>query len=143
VPDVHLIDSSGSSVNLRAPGHPTVLFFYPKANSKYCTDEMRHIAELSEEFRSHKALVYGISRDSEDVQKQFKEEFELPFPMISDEDGEISKAFGARMLWGLLPISKRVTYVIDSGGIVRFYYRNEVNAVSHGDKALAALESAK
>lgn len=60
------------------------------------------------------AQVVGISTDSVEKQKKFKDEHQLPFPLLSDEDGKVAKQYG-----GTIPVvglANRATYVIAQDG---------------------------
>lgn len=63
------------------------------------------------------AQVVGISTDDVKTQKRFKEEHKLPFPLLSDPEGKVSKQYG-----GLMPVvglSKRTTFVLERDGTVK------------------------
>ncbi len=81
----------------------------------------------------------GISADPVDRQKEFDEKNSLGFPLLSDPDREVSKAFGVKRM-GPLP-SKRATFVIDSDRRLVRSIRSETNMLTHADEALEALRS--
>jgi peroxiredoxin Q/BCP len=116
-----------------------VLFFYPRDASPGCTrqvclyrDSVAAIADLD-------AVVLGVSSDSNDSHERFIAERNLPFPLISDPDGALSSLYGARRLWGVLPLLKRVTYVIDKQRIVRGVIHDEFSIDSHATGVLRIL----
>ena len=87
----------------------------------------------------HGAQRVGISVDPVDRQKEFDERNDLGFPLLSDPDRSIAKAFGSKRL-GPIP-NKRMTFVIDTDRTVLAAIRSETNMHAHADDALAALAS--
>ena len=79
----------------------------------------------------------GISADPVDRQKQFDEAHNQGFPLLSDADREVHKAFGTKRM-GPLP-GKRATFVIDRDRTVVKAIRSETNMLTHADEALDAL----
>jgi thioredoxin-dependent peroxiredoxin len=89
----------------------------------------------------HDVEVLGVSRDSVESHERFRAELRLPFPLISDADGAISKRFGVARLWGLIPLVKRVTFVVDSGRIIRGMFHHEMAIDRHVREVRACLEA--
>ncbi len=81
----------------------------------------------------------GISADPVDRQKEFDDKNSLGFPLLSDADREVAKAFGVKRM-GPLP-SKRATFVIDEQRRLLRAVRSETNMLAHADEALEALRS--
>lgn len=81
----------------------------------------------------------GISADPVDRQKEFDDKNSLGFPLLSDADREVAKAFGVKRL-GPLP-SKRATFVIDTERRLVKSIRSETDMIKHADEALDALRS--
>ena len=84
------------------------------------------------------AEVVGVSLDSPEKHAKFTAANQLPYPLISDGNAEIAKAYGVSRLGGWLP-TKRVTFVIGKDGIVKHVIRGELNVDRHLDEAIAAL----
>jgi peroxiredoxin Q/BCP len=82
-----------------------------------------------------------VSLDGLDAHKAFAESLELNFPLIADPDRKLSSAFGVLWLWGLLPITKRATFVVDRSGVIRNVIASEFNIDKHIDEAIATLRS--
>lgn len=143
IPDVegHLQDGSvWRSRDLR--GKPTVIYFYPKDFTPGCTREACAFRDAREELVGlYGAEVYGVSRDTADSHARFAVEHRLPFPLVADPKGEITKAFGATMFGGLLPVSRRVTYVIDGEGVVRGVFDHQLAAERHVDEVRECLKT--
>ncbi len=81
----------------------------------------------------------GISADPVDRQKEFDDKNTLGFPLLSDPDREVSKAFGVKRM-GPLP-SKRATFVIGTDRRLLKSIRSETNMLQHADEALEVLRS--
>lgn len=79
-----------------------------------------------------------MSTDSAETHASFADKHGLPFPLVSDADAGVAKAFGVARIGGWLP-SKRVTFVIDKVGIVRRVIQSEIDVDRHVDEALEAL----
>jgi thioredoxin-dependent peroxiredoxin len=97
-PDFALLDEDGNEVKLSDyHGKRLVLFFYPKAMTSGCTREACDFRDEIEVFTKKKVKVVGISKDKPASQKKFKEKYELPFPLLSDPEVLVHKAYG---VWG-------------------------------------------
>ena len=97
-PDFTLLDQDGSKVKLSDfKGKSVVVFFYPKAMTPGCTQEACDFRDEVAAFKKKKVAVLGISKDTPAGQKKFQEKYELPFPLLSDADLEVQKAWG---VWG-------------------------------------------
>ncbi|MPZ71628.1 MAG: redoxin domain-containing protein [Nitriliruptorales bacterium] len=116
---------------------PAVFFFYPKAFTTGCTAEACHFRDLAAEFAAAGAQRFGVSRDSVETQSEFREKYNLDFPLIADPDGRVAAVFGAKRL-GPLP-RKRQTFVVDTDHRILKVISSELNMDVHADEALAAL----
>jgi peroxiredoxin Q/BCP len=139
-PDFELPDETGSMrrlSDLLADG-PVVLFFYPAAMTKGCTQESCHFRDLAGEFAELGAQRVGISADAVEKQQEFASRHSLGYPLLSDPDRSTAAAYGVKRGLAMLP-NKRATFVIDTDGKVLEVVRSEINMNTHADKALAAL----
>lgn len=137
-PDFILEDQDGARIRLAAyHGKPVVLFFYPRDNSRGCTRQACAFRDSYREFRELGAVILGISRDGRESHQDFRSRNELPYPLLSDPDGSVARAFGVPRLLGVMP--GRSTFVLDSSGVVRLAYTNHVNMESHRDEALRVV----
>jgi peroxiredoxin Q/BCP len=93
-PAIEVTTSDGSRVNLAAPGRPLVLYFYPKDDTSGCTREAQDFTALAPDFARAGVTVLGVSRDSMKKHEKFIDKYTLAVPLVSDEDGRISDAFG-------------------------------------------------
>ncbi|MFI5045488.1 MAG: peroxiredoxin, partial [Acidimicrobiia bacterium] len=112
-PDFELAADDGSTLRLSdelAQG-PVVLFFYPRAMTSGCTAESCHFRDLGREFAAVGARRLGISADSVDRQRKFRDQHSFDYPLLSDRDKAVAKQFGVKR--PLVPFSRRATFVID------------------------------
>lgn len=136
VPEFEATTSSGSVLTRQSLlGHPTVVYFYPKARSLGCTLEAREFARSHAEFGAAGAPVIGVSVDSRASQSRFREECALPFDLVADEDGRLSRAFGVLSRWGF---ASRATFVLAADGSVADVFVSW-RPKSHVARALSAL----
>ncbi|KZT11999.1 peroxiredoxin Q [Laetiporus sulphureus 93-53] len=134
-PSLSLPDAKGETYTL-APGTkgvPTALFFYPESGSFGCTKEacqFRDALAEKELYKRTKVEIVGISKDPVEKQKAFVEKEKLTYPILSDTNGEARKAYHVgKGLMGLT--DARVTFFIDSKGVVRDVLDTTVNYNAH------------
>ena len=147
VADFELPDQHGEPRRLStllADG-PVVLFFYPAALTAGCTKEACHFRDLAAEFAEAGVQRVGISRDDVATQQRFADKHAFDYPLLSDRDGAVAKAFGVQR-GGLgqrlgAPV-KRWTFAIGTDRRVVAVVHSEVNMDKHADEALAALRAA-
>src|SRR5690625_2381809 len=88
-PDFELTDDTGGTVRLsdfRGDRH-VVLYFYPKDDTPGCTKEACGFRDAYQDFVDAGAEVIGVSSDSAEAHKKFRERYNLPFTMVMDTDG--------------------------------------------------------
>ena len=133
--------SDGTSVNLAGPGHPLVLYFYPKDDTSGCTKEAQDFTELAGDFAKAGVKVVGLSRDPMKKHDKFIAKYDLRIPLASDEDGAISDAFGTwveKSMYGRKYMGmERATYLIDKDGRVIRAWR-KVKVPGHAAEVLKA-----
>ncbi|MDG6915751.1 MAG: peroxiredoxin [Nitrososphaerota archaeon] len=142
-PEFSLASQDGSTVRLGEllERGSVVLYFYPKDKTPGCTAEAGAFRQSYREIRALGAEVVGVSSDSVDSHKDFATECDLPFKLASDPNGELRKKYGVPSSLGLLP--GRVTYVIDSEGVVRHIFSSQFQPTRHVKEALKALGAAE
>ena len=116
-----------------------VLYFYPRDFSSGCTAQACSFRDSYSEIRDHDAVIIGVSGDSAESHRDFKEAHTLPFPIISDPDGRLRNLYEVRSVIPLL--RPRVTYVIDKQGIIQAAFRHDLAIGRHLSDTLAALEA--
>ena len=114
-----------------------VLYFYPKDETQGCTKEACAFRDFYERFKDREAEVLGVSSDTVDTHRKFAEDHNLSFPLLSDSNGRVRKAYGASSTLGFLP--GRVTYLIDEQGVVRFMFNSQMRPEQHITEALRVL----
>jgi peroxiredoxin Q/BCP len=141
-PDFELPDEAGTLRRLSEMlvDGPVVLYFYPAAMTPGCTAESCHFRDLSEEFAGLGAQRVGVSADPVERQKEFSERYSFDFPLLSDTDGSVARAYGVRRNFGPLP-TRRTTFVIGRDRRILDIVRSEVRMSKHADQALATLRS--
>jgi peroxiredoxin Q/BCP len=142
-PDFDLPTQDGSRLKLSDALRqgPVVLFFYPKALTTGCTKESCHFRDLASEFAAVGAQRIGISADAVERQAKFADKHSFDFPLVSDTDRAVARAYGVKRPGPLM--NARATFVIGEDGKVLEVIKSEVNMDSHADKALAVLADRK
>lgn len=97
-PQFSLPDQSGKKVKLSDfKGKKVLLYFYPKADTPGCTTQACSLRDASEPLGANKVAVVGISPDEPAKLTKFDKKYDLGFPLLSDPDHKVAKAYGA---WG-------------------------------------------
>ena len=139
IPEFSLSDQTGRlRSNSEFEGSPLVLFFYPKDDTPGCTIEVCGFRDKYDLFKLLGAEVWGVSNDNELSHRRFAEKNKLPFPLLCDEDNLLRKLFGVPKVLGLL--DGRVTYIIDSKGVIRYVFNDLLNSSAHVTEALRIFD---
>ena len=137
--------SDGSSIDLAAPGTPLVLYFYPKDDTSGCTREAQDFTALAGEYAKLGVKVVGVSRDPMNKHEKFIGKYGLSVPLVSDEDGRISEAFGTwieKSMYGRKYMGmERATFLIGTDGRVLKAWR-KVKVPRHAEEVLEAATAA-
>jgi peroxiredoxin Q/BCP len=146
-PDFNLPSDGGGKISLKAlRGKKIVLYFYPKDDTPGCTTEACAFRDSLPDFSKVKTTIIGVSKDDVKSHDRFKKKYDLPFPLLSDEDGKLVKAFGVwveKSMYGRKYMGiDRSTFLIDEKGIVRGVWR-KVKANGHAEEVLEAAEKLK
>jgi peroxiredoxin Q/BCP len=138
-PQMTVTASDGSTVNLAAPGRPLVVYFYPKDDTSGCTREAQDFTALAADYAQAGAKVIGVSRDPMKSHDKFIGKYALAVPLVSDEDGRISDAFGTwveKSMYGRKYMGmERATYLIGADGRVLRAWR-KVKVPGHAEDVL-------
>lgn len=134
-PAFRLPDENGSPVSLTDfAGKKVVLYFYPAALTPGCTTQACDFRDNLNSLQSAGYQVVGVSRDTPARNKEFAEQEQLTFPLLSDPDLEVHKAYrayGEKSLYGKTVEGViRSTFVLDEGGFVTLPLYN-VKATGH------------
>jgi len=132
-PEFELIDQNGETHKLSDYlGKRVVLYFYPKAGTSGCTTQACGIRDAWTKFQENDIKVFGISVDSKESITEFIADHNLNFPLLSDENKEVSKTYGVLNNLGL---SNRITFIIDKDGTIAKIIR-DVDIANHADDIL-------
>lgn len=135
-PVVSAVTDAGETLNLGdvyAKNTYTVVWFYPKALTGGCTKQGCSLRDASAELKQRGAAVVGVSTDSVESQKKFKETNNFPFPLLADTDKKVLQAFGQKALM----FASRECYVIKGGKIV---YKDTGVTDKQADNVLAFID---
>jgi peroxiredoxin Q/BCP len=122
----------------RYRGKWVVLYFYPADNTRNCTIEACTFRNSHQDFLDAGAVVIGVSSDTMESHKGFEAKWNLPFPLVVDESGELAKTYGVPKTFGLF--DGRTTFVIDPKGVVRSVFNSQFKAKQHYKTALAVVK---
>jgi len=140
-PAISVTDSGGSNLDLASPGQPLVLYFYPKDDTSGCTREAQDFTALAPDFAKAGVKVVGVSRDPMKSHEKFIGKYGLAVPLVSDEDGRVSEAFGTwveKSMYGRKYMGmERATYLIGADGRVLKAWR-KVKVPQHAQEVLRA-----
>lgn len=132
-PNFTATTSQGQTITLSdLRGRRVVLFFFPKAFTTGCTIETRRFRDHYAEIAGLGAEVIGVSVDREQVQCDFASREGVPYPMIGDDSRTINRSYD--VLWPILNVSQRVTYVIGPDGRIELVLHHEILVNKHLDE---------
>jgi thioredoxin-dependent peroxiredoxin len=128
-------DDEGNSVSLSDfQGKIVVLYFYPKDDTPGCTKQAQSFRDNFDEYQDKDMVVLGVSMDDQASHQKFKEKYGLPFTLLVDSDGAITKAYDVDGGG----YAKRVTYIIDGTGTIA-RVDDKVNTSTHASDVLASI----
>ncbi|GGG73937.1 thioredoxin-dependent thiol peroxidase [Paenibacillus radicis (ex Gao et al. 2016)] len=144
VPDFTLPASTGQAVSLKDyRGKKRVIYFYPKDMTPGCTTESCDFRDYNGQFETYNTAVIGISPDDLASHDEFIAKHELPFPLLSDTEHEVSELFGVWKLrsWNGTEFMgiERSTFLIDENGVLAKEWR-VVNVDGHVQEVLEAAK---
>ena len=122
-PEFELLDQNGEPRRLSDyRGRKVILYFYPKDMSSGCTKQACGFRDLMPQFREKGAVILGVSRDSVASHKKFESAHGLPFPLLSDPELRVIRAYDVwkeKKNYGKVTMGVvRTTYLIDEAGII-------------------------
>ena len=134
LPDVEFITENDERLAAGdLSGQKTVLYFYPKDDTPGCTKEACAFRDRMDDYERADIRVYGVSLDSPESHRQFREKHNLNFPLLTDEGGRASEALG--VLRENRERANRVTFLLDPDGKIAKVYP-EVSPETHADEIL-------
>ncbi|MAP54476.1 MAG: peroxiredoxin, partial [Altibacter sp.] len=95
VPNFSAVDQDGNTIKLSDyKGKKLVVFFYPAANTPTCTVEACNLSDHYKDLQKAGYEILGVSKDTQRKQKNFKEKYNFPYPLLADTEKEVINAFG-------------------------------------------------
>ena len=140
-PDFTLASDQGGEVALSdLRGRWVLVYFYPKDDTPGCTVQACDFRDSLPDFEGLDAVVLGVSADSIESHRAFREKHRLNFPLLADEGHSVLEAYG---VWKPHPVYgkniERSTFLIDGEGIVREIWRG-VDPKGHAEMLKGRLE---
>ena len=142
-PDFEAVNCSGAPVRLadHRGKRKVVLFFFPKAFTPACTIEVRNFRDNYQRITALNAELIGVSVDRIERNCEFARAEGLQFPLIGDESRAISERYG--VVWPVLRIDRRATFVIGEDGVIEDVIHHEVQVYRHLEVVLERLAAAR
>lgn len=138
-PEFAGVQDNGEAVSLTDyQGKWLALYFYPKADTPGCTKQACSLRDGIAELQEEGIHILGVSIDTVKAQAAFKEKYNLPFPLLADKDGAVSRAYGVAALGRLF--ARRVTFLISPEGKVADII-DQVNVTEHAEQIRNSLKA--
>lgn len=142
-PNFKLVDEHNEPHELKEfLGKPVVLYFYPKDDTPGCTTEACNFRDDYSAYQNSGVVILGVSADTAESHRRFKEKYDLPFILLADPDHQVCDLYG---VWG--PKEKfgrkyegihRTTFLIDRDGMIAKVFEN-VKPAEHSQEVLSAI----
>lgn len=137
-------DGGGTLALKDLKGKKVVLYFYPKDMTPGCTKEAEAFRDSIKKFQKAGAVIVGASKDSVARHDKFRDKYDLPFALVSDEDGTLCAAYGVwvqKKLYGREYMGiERATFLIDEKGVIREIW-HKVKVKGHEEAVLEAVKA--
>ena len=144
-PEFELLDDTNTMRRLSDfKGQPVILYFYPADDTPGCTKEACSFRDDYSAYQKSGVAILGVSPDSVKSHVKFKEKYQLPFPLLADENHQVCNAYG---VWGPKKFVGReyegvlrTTFLIDTQGKIAQVFE-DVRPAEHSAEVLAALKN--
>ena len=131
-----LQDDRGNEFSLAdQAGRKILLAFYPGDDTPVCTKQLCDYRDGIEAFQGLGVDVVGISNDSAESHRKFREKYQLPFTLLTDPDMAVAEQYDSKGLLGV----KRSVFLIDESGIVRYAHVESVSLFRRKREELLAV----
>ncbi len=138
-PDFALQDSDGRVRSLSEfKGKKVVLYFFPKSDTPGCTKEACSFRDSNSLYNDNDIIVLGVSYDTPETLKAFKEKYKLPFILLSDHEKKVAREYGAYKSVLNMLYPERITALIDQHGTLTKLL-NDINVTTHAQDILKLL----
>ena len=143
-PDFKLKNENGKEISLNNfRGKKVVLYFYPKDNTSGCTVEACDFRDNVKIFEKRNSVILGVSKDSIQSHVKFKEKYDLPFNLLSDETLDVIKKYGVwkeKSMYGKKYFGiERTTFIIDENGFIEKIFE-KVKVQGHAEEVLINIK---
>ena len=138
IPSFSLKDQNGDTRTADKFNKPLVLFFYPKDDTPGCTIEACGFRDKYDLFKILGAEVWGISNGDSRSHFRFANKNKLQYPLLCDQNNILRNQFGVPKKLGF--IEGRVTYIINSEGVIKHIFEDLLNGPAHIKEAIKALK---
>jgi thioredoxin-dependent peroxiredoxin len=137
-PSFNVASTAGRTVALEDyRGKWLVVYFYPKAFTPGCTRETIQFQKAYDQIRALGAEIVGVSHDAVSTQCSFADKHAVTFPLLADTAHEMSRSYA--VVRPLLPLARRITYVIDPDQMIRAIFHHEIRIDKHLEDVLQFL----
>ncbi len=138
-----VVPTTGGDFRLKdLRGGNVVVYFYPRDNTPGCTLEGSDFRDLGAAFRRARTTILGVSTDTLESHRKFKDKMQFAFELASDEDRAVASLFGVwkqKNMYGRKTMGiERSTFLIDADGVLRREWR-KVRVAGHAEQVLAAV----
>lgn len=120
-------------------GQWCVIYFYPKDDTPGCTKQACNLRDDYTVLQSLNISILGISLDNSATHAYFADKYQLPFPLLADQNGQVASAYQALFTLGPFKLAKRHSFLIDPAGIIRAIFR-QVNTSQHTKQILEVFQ---
>lgn len=122
-PQFVLQDDQGGRFSLaEQSGQKVLLVFYPGDNTPVCTKQLCDYRDGVEAFAGLGVQVVGISNDSAESHRKFRQKYDLPFTLLTDPELEVAALYDSKGLLGM----KRSVFLVDEAGVIRYLHIESV-----------------
>ena len=119
-------------------GRWVILYFYPKDDTPGCTTQACDFRDAVKRIIASRSVVFGLSLDSVESHKRFSDKNNLPFSLLSDEEGVAAKSYDSLNNFMGYKSAKRNTFIIDPDGFLSKIYLS-VDPKTHSQMVLSEL----
>ena len=115
-------DQAGQFSLAEQAGQKILLVFYPGDNTPVCTKQLCDYRDGVEAFAGLRVQVVGISDDSAESHRKFRQKYDLPFTLLSDPGLEVAALYDSKGMLGM----KRSVFLVDEAGVIRYLHIESV-----------------
>lgn len=139
-----LRSANGDNVALKdLRGRHVVVYFYPRDDTPGCTKEACGFRDLWQDLQAADAVVLGVSPDTEESHRKFRDKYDLPFTLLCDPERRVMTKYGAwgeKTMYGKKTMGViRSTVLVGPDGKVVKHWRRVAKAADHPRKVLEVL----